>query len=81
MSKQEAELIARLTEVFRETLDVEDLVVTRELTADEVEEWDSLAHVRLMIAVEREFGCQFPTSEVTKLSNVGDLVDLILRLI
>ncbi|MBX9608755.1 MAG: acyl carrier protein [Gammaproteobacteria bacterium] len=80
MSKQEAELIARLTEVFRETLDVEDLVVTRELTADEVEEWDSLAHVRLMIAVEREFGCRFPTTEVTKLSNVGDLVDLILRL-
>jgi acyl carrier protein len=48
------------------------------MTADDAADWDSANHVRLMIAVEEEFGVTFATEEITKPENVGELVDLIM---
>ena len=53
------------------------IVIRPDLTAKEVDEWDSLNHVRLMLTVERTFGIKFSAAEIGKLKNVGDLVELI----
>jgi acyl carrier protein len=68
---------ARLTQVFHDVFDDESIVVHPELTADDVDEWDSLTHIRLVIAVEKTFGLKFSAAEVERLRNVGDLVALI----
>jgi acyl carrier protein len=69
----------RLTNVFRDVFGDDDLVITREPSADDVPEWDSLKHVTLIVSVEREFGRRFKSSDISALKNVGDLVDLIER--
>jgi len=68
---------ARLTQVFHDVFDDDSIVVRPELTADDVDEWDSLTHIRLVIAVEKTFGLKFSAAEVERLRNVGDLVALI----
>jgi acyl carrier protein len=75
----EEEVYARLTGVFRDVFDDEDLVVRPELTAADVAEWDSLSHVRLILSVEREFQTRFPVTEIANLPNVGELVSVIRR--
>ena len=69
----------RLTNVFRDVFGDDDLTITRETSAADIEEWDSLTHVTLIVTVEREFDLRFKSSEVSALNNVGDLVDLIER--
>lgn len=73
----ETEIYAQLTEIFRDVFDDETLTPTAETTADEVEEWDSLSHIRLMLSVEKAFGVRFSTVELGGLKKVGDLVALI----
>jgi acyl carrier protein len=68
---------ARLTEILREVFDDEALVARPELTADDVPEWDSLSHLRLIATVQKRFGIKFSASEIGKLNNVGDLARLV----
>ena len=68
---------ARLNEVFQNVFDDEDITVTRETTADDIEDWDSLEHIRLIAAVEREFGVKFTMKEVSSMKNVGEMMDII----
>jgi len=63
----------RLTRVFRDVFDDEALEVAESTSARDVPAWDSLAQVKLVIAVEQEFGVKFTTSEIGSWSNVGDL--------
>jgi acyl carrier protein len=72
-------VLTRLTEVFREIFDAEDLTITRHTTAADVSGWDSLMHVRLVLAIEKAFAVRFSSSEVASLANVGDLVDALDR--
>jgi acyl carrier protein len=69
----------RLTSVFREVFDEDDLVVSPHMTADDVDGWDSLNHIRLMLAVSNAFGVKFTALEIGALKNVGELADLIIR--
>ena len=71
------ELIKRLTEIFRDVFDDEEMTITPKTTAQDVEGWDSLTHVTLLINVERAFHVKFTSSEVASLNNVGELMDLI----
>ena len=66
-----------MEEIFREELELDDLVLTDETTADDVEEWDSLSHVQLVVALEKGFGIKFTSREILSWDNVGDLVDCI----
>lgn len=66
-------------QIFRDVFDDPDLTVTRETTADDVDNWDSMMHVSLMLAVERQFKIRFSSSEVAGLKNVGELEDLVAR--
>ncbi|CUW38099.1 Acyl carrier protein [Magnetospirillum sp. XM-1] len=67
----------RLTPIFQDVFDNDDVIATPTLTAAEVEGWDSLSHIRLVVAVESEFGIKFSISELTGLKNVGAMVALI----
>ena len=66
-----------LTEVFQDTFDDDELELFDEMTADDVEEWTSLTHIQLIVAVEKKFGVKFTTVEVMKLKNVGEFIALI----
>lgn len=69
----------QLTEVFRDVFDDEEIVLQDSTTSDDIEDWDSLEHVNLIIAVEREFGIKFTMGEVTGMKNVGSMVDIIIE--
>jgi acyl carrier protein len=69
--------LTQLQDVFRNIFDDEALTISRETTAQDIEAWDSVQNVTLMLEVETEFGVRFSTSEMAYLKNVGDLVDLI----
>ena len=58
-------------------LDVDETIVTPDTTAKDIEEWDSLSHIRLLVAVERKFKVKFTNSEIEQLKRVGDLVALV----
>ncbi len=67
----------RLQDLFRDVFDDDEIVLTDALTAADVDGWDSLAHVNLMIAVELEFGVKFATAEIASMQDVGSLVTLL----
>jgi len=69
----------KLTDVFREVFDNETLVLYDEMTADDVDEWDSLSHVNLMIAIELTFVIEFKHSEIQNFANVGELREYIVN--
>lgn len=73
----EPQIYARLQEIFQNVFDEDAVVVTPDLTAKDVDGWDSLTHIRLMLTVEKAFRIKLSTSEIGKLENVGDLVTLI----
>ena len=74
---QTAEIYQKLTGIFRSVFDDDSIQVKPALTADDVEEWDSLSHIRLVLTVEKAFGVKFSASEIAKLKNVGEFADLI----
>jgi acyl carrier protein len=73
----ETQIYARLEEVFHDVFDDDSIKLTPGLSAQDVEGWDSITHIRLILTVEKAFKVKFSTSEVGKLANVGDLVALI----
>jgi acyl carrier protein len=74
---ERTEVVRRLTEVFQETFDDPALEIRDSMTAADVDEWDSLQHIVLVLAVEREFRIRLNPAEVGKLENVGRMVDLL----
>ena len=72
------EIFERLNNVFRDVFDDDSIVVTETTTAKDIEDWDSLEHINLVVAVEQEFGIKFNMGEVTTMKNVGDMVDIII---
>jgi len=72
------EVFERLNDVFRDEFDDEELTVTDATVAQDVDGWDSLAHINLMAAIEDEFDIKFGMKEVNNMKNVGEMVDIIL---
>jgi acyl carrier protein len=77
LSMEKLQIYARLDMIFQEVFDDDLIRLTPELSAKDVDGWDSLNHIRLMLTIEKAFKIKFSTSEIGKLENVGDLVDLI----
>ena len=67
----------RLTDIFRDVFNDPSLVLNENMTADDVEAWDSLSHINMIVAVEKGFGVKFTTRDVRSLKKVGDLIALI----
>ena len=76
----EQEIFESVQEIFRTVFDDTDIVLTREMTSADIEDWDSLEQINLLTAMEKKFGLKFKLEDVRGLSNVGDLLDLIERL-
>ncbi len=74
-----SDIYEKLTTVFHDVFGDDEIVLTPELTAKEIDGWDSLTHVRLMLTVERAFSIKITASEIGRLNSVGDLADLISR--
>jgi acyl carrier protein len=74
---EESQIYARLTELFNDVFDEESIKLTPDLSAKDVDGWDSLTHIRLILTIEKAFKVKFSTSEIGKLENVGNLVALI----
>jgi acyl carrier protein len=74
---EEQQIYDRLTEIFVDVFDEDSIKVTPELSAKDVDGWDSLTHIRLILTVEKVFKIKFSTVEIGKLKNVGELVALI----
>lgn len=72
-------VLAKLTEVFRDVFDDEEIVLSDSTTADDIEAWDSLEHISLIAAVEKAFGMRFTMREVSGMKNVGEMVDILLQ--
>jgi len=66
-----------LQEIMIDVFDNDDLKIDEHTTAEDLEEWDSLSHIRLIVAVERKFGFKFKNSEIESLKSVGDLARLV----
>jgi len=73
------EVYKRLNRVFSDVFDDDAIVVVDETTADDIEDWDSLEHINLVVAVEKEFGMKFTMGEVNGMKNVGEMVGIIIR--
>jgi acyl carrier protein len=71
------ELMERLNEIFCEVFDDEDIVLSPELTANDVDGWDSLSHVNLIVTIESRFDIRFTQKELLTFKNVGDLLNCI----
>jgi len=74
---QSPEIYARLTQIFHDLFDDPEITLNPAVTAKDVDGWDSLNHVRLVLSVQKAFGVKFSAAEISRLSNVGEFVQLI----
>ena len=75
------EIRTRLRAVFRDVFDDDEMELTDEMSAEDVPDWDSLQHINLIIAVEKEFGIRLATAEISRLKEADQNVGGFLRLI
>jgi acyl carrier protein len=72
-----SQILQELNEIFRDVLNNPTLVLTPELTAADVKDWDSFNHINIVVATEARFGVKFRTAELEQLKNVGEFASLI----
>ena len=73
------EILAQLQGIFQDVFDDDSLVIERKTCDDDIEDWDSLAQINLVVAIEKEFKVKFSLDDLITLNDVGDMVDLIAR--
>lgn len=76
--KEQREVLARLSEIVSEVLQLDDVELDMTTTADQIEGWDSVSSIEIMVAVEEAFGIRLKTGEMASMSSVGSLVNRIL---
>ena len=74
-------LRGEIQEIFRDNFDDDSIVLTDATYSADIEDWDSLEQINLLTAIERKYGLKFNLADVRGLQNVGDLLDLVLRLL
>lgn len=70
-------IIGKLLPIFQNVFDDDELIITSLTTAKDISGWDSLAHIRLIVAIEKSFRLRFSANEISELENVGGMVNLI----
>ena len=75
------EVFERVTDIFRDVFDDDELVISDSSNSEDIEDWDSLEHIQLIVGMEKEFKVKFDIKTVNSLENVGQMVDLILSMI
>jgi len=69
------EILVQVNEIFKNILDNDAISLKTTTTANDIEEWDSLTHIQLIVAIEKHFKIRFTTSEITSYSNVGEMCE------
>ncbi len=77
MNEVQQGILNRVEEIFLDTFTEDDLDFSIEISSDDIEEWDSLTHIRLLTALESEFGFQFDIDEIENLSSVSTIIETI----
>jgi acyl carrier protein len=75
----DGEVLEKLTNIIRDILDDDSIVVTPETTADDVEDWDSANNINIVVSAESRFKIKFKSAEIERLRNLGDFVAVIQR--
>ena len=75
MTKED--ILQQVNEVFIDVLDNEDIKLINDTTAEDIEEWDSLSHIQLVVSIEKRFKIRFTSSEIQSWKNVGEMIDCI----
>ena len=71
------QILQELNSIFIKILDNEKIILTPETTAEDIAEWDSITHIELIVAIEKHFKIKYTLSELGKLKNAGEMVELI----
>lgn len=71
------EVLKQVNDIFIDVLENNDIKLNDQTTANEIEEWDSLAHIHLIVAIERKFDIRFTSKEMQSWDNVGEMIDCI----
>lgn len=69
----------RLTNIFQDVFDDDEIKLSPMTMSEDIDDWDSLSHIRLIISVEKEFGISFTSAEIVDIANVGEFTSLIQR--
>ena len=72
-----SEMLKRIQNIFRDVFDDDNLEVTNKTNSEEIEEWDSLNHINLVVGIEKEFNIRFVLDELQPLKDVGEMLDLL----
>ena len=78
MKKQD--ILKKVNEIFIDVLDNEDIVLNETTNSNDIEEWDSLGHIQLIVAIEKAFGIKFKSEDIASCQNVGEMVNRIMQL-
>lgn len=78
MKKQD--ILKKVNEIFIDVLDNEDIVLNETTNSNDIEEWDSLGHIQLIVAIEKSFGIKFKSEDIASWQNVGEMVNRIMQL-
>ncbi len=73
------ELFDGVQDIFRDIFDEDDMVIEDKTSSDDIEDWDSLNHINLVSAIEKEFGIRFALGELMSLKDVGAMIDLMVE--
>ena len=74
---RELDILKKVNDIFTDVLDNEELVIDANTTADDVDEWDSLTHIQLIVAIEKSFGLRFTSQEIQSWKNIGEILGCI----
>lgn len=75
---ERTEILTTIQNVFRDIIDEDDLLITENSTSSDVEGWDSLTHIHLVVNIEKSFNVKFSASEISSWANIGQIVDSII---
>ncbi|MEJ6979554.1 acyl carrier protein [Pedobacter sp. P351] len=71
------EILKQVNDIFTETLENDEVVIGEDTTANDVDDWDSLTHIQLVVAIEKHFNIRFTSKEIQSWNNVGEMLDCI----
>lgn len=74
---EKIDIVEKLTEIFRKVFNDSNLIVSEEMTANDVERWDSLTHMLMITEVEKKFDVKFKLKDLNKMKNVGNLIEIL----
>ena len=74
---ERGEILSQITEIFIDTLDNDEIVITESTQASDVDDWDSLTHIMLVVAIEKHFKIKFTAAEIQSWKDVGEMMNCI----